>query len=195
MQNKINLIISQLGELRVKKDIDLRDYVQFNNDKKASAIFIATSVSELSKAVSLCKELHVPYIVIGSGSKVVFKDPMFLGLVIKNRSQNLKIFGIKGQVSRAGIGIREAFIEADSGVILPDLCMFADKQGLKGFDDLKTSKGTVGGSVSSSPSLIEKLTQIIVLDSQGSEKIRDSSDLSNQDVILRVIFHLKAKEV
>jgi UDP-N-acetylenolpyruvoylglucosamine reductase len=195
MEEKINLIISQLGELRIKRDISLDDYTQFGNGKLASAIYIATSVSELIKAVNLCKELKVAFVIIGSGSKVKISNSEFLGLVIKNRSQNLKIFGIKGKVSRSGIGIEEAFIEADSGVNLDDLASFSEKQGLEGFDGLKLVKGTVGGSISSDQILQGKVTQIIVLDNLDSEKTKESQELSDKDVILRAIFHLKAREV
>lgn len=195
MEEKINIIISQLGDLRVKRDVDLSEYVSLKPVGYASALFLATSIAELIRAVLLCRELKIPFLVIGSGSKITTVGTGFLGLVIKNRSQNLKIFGIKGQVSRAGIGIKEAYIEADSGVNLSDLADYALKQGLIGFDDLRLAKGTVGGSLSSSPVLFEKVTQIKVLDNSNIEKTKEKQELSKRDIILKAVFHLKAKEV
>lgn len=195
MEEKINLIISQLGDLRVKKNIDLSEYVLSRPTGIASALFIATSISELIKAVLLCRELRISFLVIGSGSKISSLNSGFSGLAIKNRSQNLKIFGIKGQVSRSGIGIREAFIEADSGVNLSDLANYAAKQGLVGFEDLNSTKGTVGGSIFSNLLLQTNVSQIKVLNNGNIEKTKEKTELLKSDVILKAVFHLKAREV
>lgn len=195
MEEKINLIASQLGEIRVKKNINLSDYLESKFVSDANAIFLATSTQELIKVINLCKELKLDYLLIGSGSKIVISNNYFKGLVIKNRSHNLKIFGVKGKVSRAGIGIREAFIEADSGVILSELSIFSIKQGLGGFENLSTMKGTVGGSILSNFLLRENTTSIKILDKLGLETVKNLNKITAKDVILKVIFHLKAKEV
>ncbi|MFA5933057.1 MAG: FAD-binding protein [Microgenomates group bacterium] len=195
MEEKINLLVSQLGEIRVKKDADIGEYLGENYKGKIGALYIATSVSELIKVVTLCEELNITYLLIGSGSKVFIKDSKLPVLIIKNRSKNLKIFGVKGKVSRSGIGIKEAFVEADSGVTLPDLAAFSESQGLAGFDDLRLSKSTVGGSILSNKILQDKVTQIIVLSNKNTENRKEIQELSSNEVILRVIFHLKAREV
>lgn len=195
MEEKINIISSQLGDLRVKKNVDLDEYILFKPAGFASGVFIATSISELIKVIQLCKELKTPFLIIGSGSKINFLKSGFLGLVIKNRSQNLKIFGIKGKVSRNGIGIKEAFVEADSGATLSDVADYTKKQGLAGFEDLKLIKGTIGGSILSNPILIASVTQIKVLANSGKEETKDFVRVAKNDVILKAIFHLKAREI
>lgn len=195
MEEKINLIISQLGELRVKKNVDLNEYVLSKPAGFATALYIATSVAELCNAILLCRELKVPFLVLGSGSKIMSVTSGFVGLVIKNRSQNLKIFGIKGKVSRFGIGIEEAFIEADSGTSLGDLADFALKQGLAGFEDLRLTKGTVGGSVLSESVLFENVSQLKVLNSSNIEQTKNKGEVLVCDIILKAVFHLKAREV
>lgn len=195
MEEKINIIVSQLGDLRVKRNVDLTEYVFLQPAGLASAVFIATSIAELIKAVSLCRELKLPFIVIGSGSKVSNLGSGFSGLVIKNRSQNLKIFGVKGKVSRSGIGIKEAFIEADSGATLSDVADYTLKQGLAGFEDLKLTKGTIGGSVLNNPTLLDNVTQIKVLNNSDVTFTKDKNEVSSKDIILKSVFHLKAREV
>lgn len=195
MEEKINLIASQLDEIRIKKNINLRDYLESKFSMEASAIFIATSTQELIKSINLCRELKLDYLLVGSGSKVMVSGNSFKGLVIKNRSHNLKIFGVKGKVSRAGIGIKEAFVEADSGVNLTDLLKFSSDQGLGGFESLSKTKGTIGGSILSNYLLRENTTSVKILDKSGFEVIVDLSRITGKDVILKVIFHLKAKEV
>ena len=195
MEEKIKIIISELGEIRVKKNINLGDYIESIIAGDAGALFIATSTPELIKAIYLCRELKLDYLLIGSGSKIVIVGNNFKGMVIKNRSHNLKIFGVKGKVSRAGIGIREAFIEADSGTNLSDLSAFCTKQGLGGFEDLSDIKGTVGGSMLSNFLLRENTTSVKVLNKFGSEIVKGLNEITGKDIILKVIFHLKAKEV
>lgn len=195
MEEKINIISSQLGSLRVKKNVDLKDYLQSGLGGNALGLFIATSTEELIKAVNLCQELKLDFLLMGSGSKISPPKIGILGLVIKNRSHNLKIFGVKGKVSRLGIGIKEAFIEADSGVILSDLAAFSQKQGLGGFEDLDQMRGTVGGSILSNQLLRNKTTHANVLDKSGKKTEKDITEISGRDIILKVVFHLKAKEV
>lgn len=195
MEEKINLIASELGDIRVKKNINLCDYLELKLSGEAGAIFIATSTQELIKSINLCHELKLNYLLVGSGSKVMISGNSFKGLVIKNRSHNLKIFGVKGKVSRAGIGIKEAFIEADSGVTLSDLSAFSTKQGLGGFENLSTMRGTIGGSVLSNFLFRENTTNVKVLDRLGFEIVKGLNEITGKDIILKIIFHLKAKEV
>lgn len=195
MEEKIKILISQLGDLRVKKNADLSDYVSTKPVGLSSALFIATSISELKKAILLCRELKLPFLIIGSGSKVTNLVNGFAGLVIKNRSHNLKIFGVKGKISRAGIGIQEAFVEADTGAILSDVADYVSKQGLQGFDDLKLIKGTIGGSILNNQILFDKITQIDVLNNLNKEQMKNKNELTKHDIFLKTIFHLKAKEV
>lgn len=195
MEEKIKIIISQLGNLRIKENVDLNEYILSKPGTRASALFIATSITELIKAVSLCRELKLPFLLIGSGSKLSAPITIFQGLVIKNRSHNLKIFGVKGKVSRLGIGIKEAFIEADSGVPLSDLAAFSLKQGLGGFEDLSKQVGTVGGSILNNIMLRNKTVHVDILDNSSDNIKKDLNKLQGNDVVLKVIFHLKAKEV
>lgn len=182
MEAKIKLLISELGENRIKQNYN------------ADAYYIATNTRELIKSIKLCLELKIPFLIFGMGSKIALAKNGFKGLVIKNRSDNLKIFGIKGKVSRDGIGVEEAFIEADSGTSLPYLNEFALKQGLGGFEDLANAIGTVGGSIMVNQTLREKAAQIKVLAQDGSIKTKELLGLSNSDIILSIIFKLKAKK-
>ncbi len=195
MEEKIKIIISQLGNLRIKKNVNLNEYILSKPETRALALYIATSTTELIKAVSLCRELKLPFLLIGSGSKLSLSAAIFQGLVIKNRSHHLKIFGVKGKVSRLGIGVKEAFIEAGSGVTLSDLAEFSLKQGLGGFEDLSEQVGTVGGSILNNILLRDKTVHVDILDNFGDNTTKDLKELHGNDVVLKVIFHLKAKEV
>lgn len=188
MEEKIKLLISELGEIRVRRDVDLVGGL-------AKAFYIATTTRELIKAIEVCRELKIDYFLIGSGSKVSIFEKEVKGLVIKNRSDNIKISGVKGKVSVIGLGIEEAILEIDSGVTISRLCDFADAQNLMGLEILKGSIGTIGGNLYINPALKSKMEQVKVLTKTGKNKIIKAVDLNQSDVILSVVVKLKTKAV
>lgn len=194
MDSKLRFLSRELGEHRIKLQVDISEHLRSGLGGVAEAFYIATTERELVKSVEICQELQIPFLVIGSGSKIAISESGILGLVIKNRSDNLKIFGIKGRVSRDGLGIEEAFIEADSGVSLSRFAEYANQQGLGGLDILQDSLGTLGGMLFISPALLEKAHQIKVLTSSGFTKTKKSQELSRDDIILSAVFKLKAKK-
>lgn len=194
MEEKIKLLISQLGENRVKRNIDLTEQLETKLGGKAAAFYISTNIRELIKAVELCKELEIDYLIIGSGSKIVLSDDRFEGLVIKNRSDNLRIFGIKGKVSRNGLGIEEALLEAESGASLKRISDYALSQGLGGLESLSLIPGTIGGNFYINPVLQEKTKQVKVLNIACSQEIKQPKEVLKDDVILSAIFQLKSKK-
>lgn len=195
MEDHIKLLVMNLGDERVKLNVDLSDYMETKLGALSRAFYIATTTRELLRAIQLCKDLKIKYLIMGTGSKMAISEKGFEGLVIKNRSDNLKIFGIKGKISRAGIGIEEAFLEADSGTSLKKLAEFARQQGLGGFEDLEFTPGTVGGSLNVLLTLQEKAHQVKVLSDKGVTKTKQVQEMSREDIILSVIFKLKAKQL
>lgn len=194
MEDRIKLLVRELGDERVKLDVDLSDYMETKLGALSRAFYIATTTRELIRAIQLCKDLMMKYQVMGMGSKMAISEQGFPGLVIKNRSDNLKIFGVKGKVSRAGIGIEEAFLEADSGTSLKRLAEYASRQGLGGLEILENALGTVGGSLHILPALREKTHQVKVLNARGAIKVKEVPGISKEDIILSATFKLKAKK-
>lgn len=192
---KIHLIVSTLGPERIKVGVDVSEYLATGLGSKSAGFYIATTIRELVNAVRVCRELKVPYLIIGTGSKVALSKDGFLGMVIKNRSDNLKVAGVKGKVSRGGIGIEEALIEADSGVSLRRLAEFGDSQKLTGFEGLQVSPGTIGGSLLINDLLISKCHQVEIMDRKGEVKKKNIGELKSEEVILTVIFKLKSKDL
>ncbi len=194
MEEKIKLLKAELGDNRIKVDVDITEYLETKLGGKSAVFYMATTTQELIKAVELCQELKIAYLIIGSGSKVAISDSGFSGLIIKNRSDNVKIYGIKGKVSRDGIGVEEAMIEADSGVSLKRLSEFAESQNLGGFEGLKDSIGTVGGSLILNNILLSKCHQVKVLPNNGNLISVSHLQVHKNQVIVSVVFKLKAKK-
>lgn len=192
MDEKIKLLISQLGEIRIKKDYDISGELASGLEGKVTAFYLATSQKELIKVVQLCREILLPFLIVGSGSKLAGLKSEFGGLLIKNRSDNIRLFGIKGKVSQKGLGVEEASLEVDSGVSLKRLSQFALSQKLIGLDNLIELPGTVGGNFFL-PNLRQMIDQTKVLGEDNQVVVKSSTTVSKDDIILSVVLHLKAK--
>lgn len=199
--SKIKLLASELGELRVKTDLDISEHLfveehssYSKSGRCAEAFFIATDQKELIKAVEIAREVEINFMVIGLGSKVILPQEGFPGLVIKNRSDFLRIFGVKGKVSREGLGIEEAFLEAGSGNSLDKLASYGAKQGLTGLEELHSSVGSLGGSLRTNPILWEKANLVKVLSSDGDLEEKAVREVTSDDIILSVVFKLKSAQ-
>ena len=193
MDDKIRLLIKELGEIRVKLDVDLNDHIQSKLGGPAKAFYIATSQKELIKSIDICRELNLKYLLIGTGSKVAIAPSGFEGLVIKNRNDSIRIFGIKGKVSKFGLGIDEASLEVGSGRSIQSLMKYADDQGLKGLDKLSSLQGTLGGNFYFNSNIQSLVQQVSIYTKNGVIKTRMGTEVDKSDIILSVILRLQAK--
>ncbi len=192
MDSKYQIIINELGPLRVKSGINLKNYFGQRFDQEVELFFMATTQTELIKVIALVRELDLDFLIIGTGTKIIFPSD-FKGIIINNKTQNLKIFGVKGKVSVSGIGVEEAMVEADSGVLLSKLAMYANNQNLTGLEILETKNGTIGGSIMNDWG-IESLEQVKILDKYNDIINKKINQVETEDIILSAIFKLKAKK-
>ena len=135
MEDRYKLIAAALGEERVKYDERLIHHTYTKLKSRAEIFYIATTLKELIAVLDLAYELKIPYLVLGAGTKYLTKRADIKGLVIKNRTTQIKIGAIKGKVSTSGLGIEEAQIEVDSGVSINKLNDFL-------YDNIKFSSYT-----------------------------------------------------
>ena len=90
---------------------------------------------QLCGAIALCKELSVPYYVLGNGSNILFGDKGWSGAVIC-------LAKLRGEVHQEG-----NTLWAPAGMPLNMLCMAALRAGLAGLEFAYGIPGTVGGAV------------------------------------------------
>lgn len=101
-----------------------------------AAVFVQPAdEAQLCAAVALCRELAVPYYILGNGSNVLFGDKGWAGAVIC-------LAGMKGGVRREG-----NTLTAPAGLPLSALCTAAWEVGLAGLEFAYGIPGTVGGAV------------------------------------------------
>lgn len=193
MDSKYKLIVDSFGKNRFKFDEPLKDYTLLKVGGPAQFFFIAFTNQELIKIVEMCRQLKLLFFIFGTGSKIMISDQGFPGLVIKNRTKNIKTVSVKGKVSKFGIGVEEALIEVDSGVSISKFCEYLDSQGLSSLEFINIS-GTIGGNLFLSRFLQTKVKSIKVLDSASEIDDISAEDLSfKKHIILSAVFRIKAK--
>ncbi len=194
MDSKYKLIVDYFGKDRFKFNEPLQDYTALKAGGPADLFFISFSTSELIKIISMCRELKLPLFIFATGSKILISNHGFRGLVIKNRTKNIKTVSVKGKVSKFGIGVEEALIEVDSGLSINKFCEYLDVTGLSAVEFVGMP-GSIGGNLFLNKFLQSKAKSIKVLD-QVSEIEEVSAENLNlkKHIILSAVFRIKAKE-
>lgn len=189
----IELLEEKLGRGRIRIDEPLSLRTTFQIGGPADFYYEANSNEELVKAVRLAESLKLPYFILGGGSNILVGDKGFRGLVIKNKSKNIKILGYKGiveaQKSRHSLGfggqakVKSVLIEADAGVPFNQLVRFTIDEGLAGLEEFLGLPGTVGGAVVGNAHWKEKKIEDFVFFKKTIGKL-----------LLSAIFSLKKEE-
>lgn len=192
MGNNLDLIVSSIGKERFKFDEELKIHTFSKSKGKAQLFYIATTHRELIRILDAASDLKIPYFVFGNGTKLLINSTI-KGVVIKNRTSVLKVAGVKGKISKEGIGVEEAFIEADSGVSLGKLNEFVKKEKLQEIDGFSSLQSTIGGAIYLDP-LLRNATQSIKVWNDGEVMDIKLPELKRDFVVLSVIFKFKAKE-
>ena len=177
----------------IKEGEILASYTSFKIGGPAKYFCIALLNEDVAKLIGVAYKLKLPYLILGSGTNVLFSDNGFDGLVIKVNDNRLKIKGEK--------------MECSSGVLLSKAVGEALGSGLSGLEWAMGIPGTIGGAVVNNAGayggdmagIIEAVE--IIRDNKirkiGSKKCgfvyRSSifKNDDNHDIILSVIFNLK----
>lgn len=138
---------SALGELRVFQDEPLAKHTYFKIGGSAKYFFEAKSTEDLILALKTAFENQIPYTILGAGANVLVADTGFDGLVIKNRTEGIKLVGIKGTIGKTGRGIKNALVWCASGTLMNQLARFTIDNNLSGLEFLLSVPGTIGAGI------------------------------------------------
>lgn len=193
MDSRYKLIIDSFGKDRFKFNEPLKDYTASGMGGPARLFFIAFTSSELVKVVEMCRQLKLPYFLFGTGSKIMMSDNGFDGLVIKNRTKDMQTISVKGKVTKYGIGVEEALVEAESGVSIKKWIEYLHTQNLDS-SDFASLPGSIGGNLFWSKFLQNRTKSITVLDQRSEiEQINIEALSPKEHIILSAVFRIKAK--
>jgi UDP-N-acetylmuramate dehydrogenase len=140
-------LIQALGRDRLKFDEPLSRHTYFKLGGPADLLYVAKTSADLTLAVQSAILYKVPYYVIGGGSNILITDSGYRGLIIVNKSSEIKLKGIAGGVEKGKLNLKEAIVQAQSGVPANLLIRYTLDQGLCGLEDMLGLPGSVGGAV------------------------------------------------
>jgi len=194
-----------LGKQRVKTNEPIAPYTYIKIGGPADLFFIATNITDLTKAVKAAIRLVVPYVVLGGGSNILVSDLGFRGLVIKNRADKISIKRYRGKIQGKKLAVTDAKVEAESGAITNHLVRYTIQEGLSGLEYFLGIPGTVGGAIYNNAHYKDQqigslVDEVKVISKNGKERIYqrkqmkfsyDSSILQKTgELITTVTFHL-----
>ncbi|MDD4308783.1 MAG: UDP-N-acetylmuramate dehydrogenase [Candidatus Cloacimonetes bacterium] len=118
----------------IKYDVPLKDYCSFKIGGPAEVFCVPKTQAQLIELMAFCLRENISYFILGKGSNLLISDQGLTGMVISTSALNK-------------ITKDENYISAFSGVLLKDLCEFAQEHGLSGLEFAHGIPGSVGGAV------------------------------------------------
>lgn len=192
MYNKLKLIVNSFGSEKFKFDEPISDHTALKAGGPAKIFFVAVTPREIIRITTEARTLKLPFLIFGTGSKMMISDHGFDGLVIKNRTKNIAVIGVKGKVSKLGIGVDEALVEIDSGVGIGSLVEFLNKQSLQS-QDLSNLPGSLGGNLFINRNLQTRVKNIKVINQYSEVEEIGASELSlRKHIILSAVLKFKS---
>ncbi|HBO33941.1 MAG TPA: hypothetical protein DD636_04270, partial [Anaerolineaceae bacterium] len=135
-----NLPLSQLQEVfgeRLQENVQMTNYTTTRVGGPVTGLISINSAREMEFALTNLWKLNVPYHILGSGSNLLISDSGYDGIVLHNRSHNVKV----------NTKIDPPLVIAESGASLGQMAQLASRRGVTGFEWANSIPGTVGGAV------------------------------------------------
>lgn len=117
----------------IKTGVKLSDFSNYKTGGPADYFTVVKSADDIKQALLFAKEKNLKFFILAGGTKVLFPDGGFRGLVIKIGIDDFKIDGMK--------------IIAGAGVLVSDLVKASIDNELTGLDWAGGLPGTIGGAV------------------------------------------------
>lgn len=191
----ILLLIGKLGKDRIAVNEPMVSHTTFRIGGPADLFYEAETKEKLVEAVQTCRQLGIPYFILGGGSNILVSDKGIRGLVIRIQNTEYRILNTQ--------------VTVGAGVNLSWLVKEAAKNGLSGLEICAGIPGTVGGAVvgnagAKSEWIGDLVEEVEVLDQDGKIKkiqnkdchfgYRTSRFLKDSAIILSVVLKLVSEK-
>lgn len=126
----------EMAKIEYKLNESMKNHTSFKIGGNAEYFLLPDSPEKCAKAIKLCKQFGIKYMVIGKGSNLLVRDDGIKGIVIciSNIMSDIKL-------------IDEKTIYCQSGVSLAAVCNFALDNSLSGLEFAYGIPGNVGGAI------------------------------------------------
>jgi len=122
--------------MEITQNCSLQNLHSFGSNEKANYFASIDSIETIEKCIQWANEKNIPYLILGSGTNVLFTKP-FEGLVLK-----MEIMGIKKIKETAS----EIFLEVGAGENWHHFVIYCVQKGWGGIENLSLIPGTVGAA-------------------------------------------------
>lgn len=148
----------------------LAEHCTFKIGGPARVFVMPQEEERLCKAILLCRDLRLPYYLLGNGSNILFADEGWSGVILDTSA-------LKSSIQREGCTLR-----AGAGTLLSSLCREALRAGLTGLEFAYGIPGTVGGAVYMNAGayggeLKDVLTRVRYLNQEGQIVCAEAAEL------------------
>jgi len=121
---------------KILANVDMRRYTTMRINSKVALLYQPDSLSSLIDCLMLCEKKRASFVIIGSGSNVIIREPCPNSIFIKLSLPYFKSIKICGTEIACG-----------AGVLSNMLCHAAEENSLSGSEFLVGIPGTVGGAI------------------------------------------------
>lgn len=163
-----------LGENKVRFNEPMSKHTTFGIGGSADAYFESSSSEGIKEAVVACKNLDIPYLILGVGANILVSDKGIRGLVIKPSNSSITVVGPLdkpgvpvNQTSSSGSHYRpfdtkkylnfddldleepvpDTLVRVGAGTPMPVLIVWTLGQGLTGLQSFSGIPASVGGAI------------------------------------------------
>ena len=127
-------LTAEMGEAAVLTDEPMCRHTTFEIGGPADVLVMPGDAAQVVRALSVCRELDVPVMVVGRGSDLLVGDKGIRGAVVL-LAENY-----------ANVLVDGRYLHAQAGALLADVARVAAEQGLAGMEPLSGIPGSVGGA-------------------------------------------------
>lgn len=129
--------LRQVFGTALQEGVILANYCTARVGGPADAMLQARDASELEQICRLCWTEGIPFLILGSGSNLLFADQGYRGLIVINRARNIRVDAQAESPS----------VLAESGANFSMLARQVALRGLSGLEWAAAVPGTVGGAI------------------------------------------------
>lgn len=130
-----NQLIQVIDKERVLTEEPMKRHTTFRVGGNADYFVMPKNAEELQAIVALCRQIQMPYYVLGNGSNLLVSDKGYRGVIVQiyKEMNDIRVDG--------------DCIKAQAGALLSKIGNVALEAGLSGFEFAAGIPGTVGGAV------------------------------------------------
>jgi UDP-N-acetylmuramate dehydrogenase len=142
-----------------EKDKSIKEFTSFHIGGKVKYLLIIDNLDKLKEVLKYLIKNSVKYLLLGSGTNVLFNDEGFSGVVIINRCDKIEI--------------KDNKIYVQSGAILNDVVKKSVEFSKKNLEELSGIPGTIGGAIVGNAGAYGKAISDFIYDEKSSIEILD----------------------